>query len=69
MDPAAYVRRTLETANRRVQTMEIKRIGLDLAKYIFEAHAVDYDEQVCSVSTVSWSHAISIAFGARSAKL
>ena len=46
MDPAAHVRRILETANRRVQAMEIKRIGLDLAKYIFEAHAVDYDEQV-----------------------
>jgi len=26
--------------------MEIKRIGLDLAKYIFEVHAVDEDEQV-----------------------
>ncbi|MEO9781054.1 MAG: IS110 family transposase [Sedimentitalea sp.] len=26
--------------------MEIKRIGLDLAKYIFEVHAVDKDEQV-----------------------
>lgn len=26
--------------------MEIKRIGLDLAKYIFEVHAVDHDEKV-----------------------
>ncbi len=26
--------------------MEIKRIGLDLAKYVFEVHAVDNDEQV-----------------------
>ncbi len=26
--------------------MEIKRIGLDLAKYVFEVHAVDDDEQV-----------------------
>lgn len=26
--------------------MEIKRIGLDLAKYVFEVHAVDADEQV-----------------------
>jgi len=24
--------------------MEIKRIGLDLAKYVFEVHAVDNDE-------------------------
>lgn len=26
--------------------MEVKRIGLDPAKYIFEVHAVDHDEQV-----------------------
>lgn len=26
--------------------MEIKRIGLDLAKYVFEVHAVDNDDQV-----------------------
>ena len=26
--------------------MEIKRIGLDLAKYVFEVHAVDNDENV-----------------------
>lgn len=26
--------------------MEIKRIGFDLAKYIFEVHAVDHDEKV-----------------------
>ena len=26
--------------------MEIKRIGLDLAKYVLEVHAVDGDEQL-----------------------
>ena len=26
--------------------MEIKRIGLDLAKYVFEVHAVDNGEKV-----------------------
>ena len=32
--------------------MEIKRIGLDLAKYIFEVHAVDHDEKVVLQKTL-----------------
>ena len=33
-------------ANGRVHAMEIKRIGLDLAKYIFEVRAIDHDAKV-----------------------
>lgn len=33
--------------------MEIKRIGLDLAKYVFEVHAVDNDENVVLRKTLS----------------
>jgi len=45
MDPAASGVVYIGLANKRIYAMEIKRIGLDLAKYVFEVHAVDDDER------------------------
>lgn len=46
MDPAAFDRRPLEDQFReRRNTMQIVRIGLDLAKNVFEVHGVDAQEE------------------------
>ena len=46
MDPATFNRRTFEDQfeERRI-TMQIVRIGLDLAKNVFEVHGVDAQDE------------------------
>ena len=46
MDPAAFNRRSYKDQNlERRNSMEIVRIGLDLAKNVFEVHGVDAEEK------------------------
>ena len=52
MDPATFERRRLRICKARRHIMEIVRIGLDLAKTIFEVHGVDAQDKAILKETL-----------------